>query len=47
MEATGALNIHEITVGGLDKALKLVLLGFFFSSRITEIVDLEPPLVCQ
>ena len=41
LEAARALNIHEVTVGSLNKALKLMLLSFFFSSRITEIVDLN------
>ena len=41
MQASRALDIHKIAVRGLDKALQLMLLGFFFSSRITEIVHLK------
>ena len=40
VEATRALDVHEVGVGGLDKSLQLVLLGLLFGGRITEIVDL-------
>ena len=40
-EATRALHIHKVAVGSLNKTLQLVLLGLFFSSRITEIVHLN------
>ena len=39
--AARASNVHEVGVGGLNKALQLVLLGLLFSRRITEIVDLH------
>ena len=32
--ASGALNIHEIGVGGLNKSLELVLSLFFFKSGV-------------
>jgi len=35
--ASGALNIHEIGVGGLDKSLELVLSLFFFEGRVQKI----------
>ena len=41
VEATGALHIHKVAVRSLNKTLQLVLLGLFFSSRITEIVHLK------
>ena len=39
VEATRTLYIHEITVRSLNKTLQLVLLSFFFISRISEIVN--------